>query len=119
VLYHAWLDDQGVWAPGERVLVMRDDPPDTYANTDIIVPDTEKQKPRRGHILMIGQTVGPEYGLRPGMTVLFNKYHTLTLQLPHLSGEPQEVEAFHPVDLYLVWPEPEEENHGEEKTQDN
>ncbi len=58
---------------GNRVLVRVLDEPAVTAG-GIIIPDTARDKPQRGEVVALGQTMDDPAGVEPGDIVLYAKY---------------------------------------------
>lgn len=59
---------------GDRVLVLPD-PAEEVSKGGIIIPDTAKEKPRRGKVIYVGPgTKDDPTTLKPGDIILYGKY---------------------------------------------
>lgn len=83
----------------DRVAVIRD--PEEEEVSGIIIPETSRNQPIRGTVVMIGDMVQNDIDV--GDRVAFTKYRPTRFQLPLVGGENVQVEVMHVSDVYIRW----------------
>jgi co-chaperonin GroES (HSP10) len=90
---------------GNRIAVLRHGVGETFGNSSIIRPDTQKYEMLQGSIVAIGDLVDEDTAFDIGRIVTFNNYHVSSFEVEIVPGEKLILDDLHATDIRWSWSE--------------